>query len=130
MTLADRDGLDGLTLCEAYRMSPPTEELRILVAKKLNIGPADADHWIRCGYVFVNGEIERRSRAVVQLGAAITIRPGQVGPEWDDFRIALECLLPTVSDDDIAEWQYKLWPHIEVAIRNAILTDQKRRGIA
>lgn len=124
---ADRDGQDGLTLCEAYRMSPPTEQLRQAVARQLNIGPADADYRILYGYVSVDGTVETDTKLPVRIGATITVQPDPQGAEWDALRAAMRELLKTVPDDTYGGFSKGFYSGLNLVLRTELSDERDRR---
>lgn len=127
MSDPDNNGQDGLTLCEAYRMSPPTEKLREAVARQFNMCPTDADYRIWCGYVSVNGTVETDARCSVRLDAVITVQPDPQGAEWDALRNAMRELLKTVPDDTHGGFSKDFYNDLNIVVRSEFSAERDRR---
>lgn len=137
MTVADHDGHDGLTLCEAYRLSGGSEKLSNAVARQFKMATDAAALRIRCGYVSVNGSTESFPDTQVEIGDSISIRPDPSGDEWDAVKNSLKNLMRPMTEEslicmrsgilnDLNMWSEML-NDLNFVIKEQVHTELKRR---
>lgn len=125
--MTDHDGHDGLTLCEAYRLSGGSEKLSNAVARKFKMATDAAALRIRCGYVSVNGRKESFPDTQVEIGDSISIRPDPSGAEWDALKNALNTLMRPLPEDSLIWMSGGFLQDLNVVIKTEIKAELKRR---
>lgn len=127
MTQADHDGHDGLTLCEAYKLSGGSEKLSNVVARKFKMATDAADLRIRCGYVSVNGRTESFPNTQVEIGDSISIRPDPSGDDWDALKNSLNNLMRPLPEGSLIWMSGGFLNDLNVVIKTEIEAELKRR---
>lgn len=128
MSDPDNNGQDGLTLCEAWRLSPPTECLVDAVSRRFDMPKSDAIARIFCGFVSINGNAEKRTGYPVSSGDFVTVQPDPAGAEWDALRAALRPLLETLSDSELIGLEGDFSQSLLLVTQIERLSEIRRRG--